>query len=97
METANGLTADEALPYFAGEAAAEFCLVLSDPLHNLYAKVNKFLNKAPTWNLKRMPSYWVDQVLMQLPTNDDAHYKEIGWLLDLLIRGLRTDAVSNTL
>ncbi|KAI4290363.1 MAG: hypothetical protein L6R35_000375 [Caloplaca aegaea] len=92
METANGLTADEALPYFAGEAAAEFCLVLSDPLHNLYAKVNKFLNKAPTWNLKRMPSYWVDQVLMQLPTNDDAHYKEIGWLLDLLIRGLRTDA-----
>lgn len=41
-----------------------------------------------------MPSYWVDQILMHLPTNDDAHYKEIGWLLDLLIEGLRTEAVS---
>lgn len=40
-----------------------------------------------------MPSYWVDQILMRLPTNDDAHYKEMGWLLDLLIEGLRTNAV----
>ncbi|KAL9060857.1 MAG: hypothetical protein Q9206_000832 [Seirophora lacunosa] len=92
LETGNSLKADEALPYFAGEAAAEFCLVLSDPLHGLYSKVNKFLNKAPTWNSKQMASYWVDQVLMHLPTNDEAHYKEVGWLLELLIRGLRTDA-----
>ncbi|KAL8907651.1 MAG: hypothetical protein Q9207_001303 [Kuettlingeria erythrocarpa] len=92
VETAATRIADGAIPYFAGVAAAEFCLVLSNPLHSLYAKVNRFLNKAPTWQVEKMPSYWVDQILMHLPTNDDAHYKEMGWLLNLLIEGLRTEA-----
>lgn len=96
METAASRIANDALPHFAGVGAAEFCLILSNPLHNLYAKVNRFLNKGPAWQVEKMPSYWVDQILMHVPTNDDAHYKEMEWLLDLLIEGLRTDAVSLT-
>lgn len=74
--------------------AAESCLVLADPLHMLYAKVNKFLNRGPTWNVEKLPSYWVEHVLMRLPTNDDEYYKEVSWLLDQLIDGLRTPEVS---
>ncbi|KAL8723547.1 MAG: hypothetical protein Q9225_000182 [Loekoesia sp. 1 TL-2023] len=91
IETVKDIIADTSLPYFAGVAAAEFCLVLSNPLHHMYAKVNKFLNKGPVWRIEKLPSYWVDQILLHLPTNDDAHYKEMGWLLDLLTEGLRTE------
>ncbi|KAL9031697.1 MAG: hypothetical protein Q9196_000292 [Gyalolechia fulgens] len=94
VETVNNFIADTSLSYFAGTAAAEFCLILSNPLHYLYAKVNKFLNKGPTWKVEKLPSRWVDQILMHLPTDEDAQYKEMEWLLDLLIKGLRTAAVS---
>ncbi|KAL8706027.1 MAG: hypothetical protein Q9201_000912 [Fulgogasparrea decipioides] len=94
VETVRDTIADTALPYFVGVVAAKSCLVLANPLHNLYAKVNKFLNRGPTWNVGKLPSYWVDQILMHLPTIDDGHYKEVSWLLDSLIDGLRTAAVN---
>ncbi|KAI4205407.1 MAG: hypothetical protein LQ350_000450 [Teloschistes chrysophthalmus] len=90
VETVKDCIADRPLPYFVGVIAAESCVVLADPLHMLYAKVNKFLNKGPTWNVEKLPSYWVEHVLMRLPTNDDDYYKEVSWLLDQLIDGLRT-------
>ncbi|KAL8642298.1 MAG: hypothetical protein Q9228_001006 [Teloschistes exilis] len=90
VETVKDSIADRPLPYFAGVIAAESCLVLADPLHMLYAKVNKFLNRGPTWNVEKLPSYWVEHVLMRPPTNDDDYYKEVSWLLDQLIDGLRT-------
>ncbi|KAL9585755.1 MAG: hypothetical protein Q9212_001339 [Teloschistes hypoglaucus] len=90
VETVKDSIADRPLPYFAGAIAAESCVVLANPLHMLYAKVNKFLNKGPTWNVEKLPSYWVEHVLMRLPTNDDDYYKEVSWLLDQLIDGLRT-------
>lgn len=82
------------LPYFAGVMAARFVIILDDPLHFMYAKVNKFLNKTPCWDLTRMPSYWVDKILLQPPTDDDAHYQEVEWLQEALIDGLRTSRVS---
>ncbi|KAL8840707.1 MAG: hypothetical protein Q9170_001225 [Blastenia crenularia] len=94
IETVNNLETDSPLPYFAGTAAAEFCMILSNPLHFLYAKVNRFLNKGPVWKVKKLPSYWVDQILMHSPTKDDGHYKEMRWLLDILIDGLRTKEAS---
>ncbi len=60
----------------------------------MYAKVSKFLNRGPEWNVAKLPSYWVDKVLMNPPTDDDGHYQEAEWLLDGLIDGLRTSAVS---
>ncbi|KAL9601074.1 MAG: hypothetical protein Q9219_002783 [cf. Caloplaca sp. 3 TL-2023] len=92
IETAKEIIADTALPCFAGVIAAKFCQIVSSPLHYLYAKVNRFLNKGPVWRIERLPSYWVDQILMHSPTNEDAHYKEMGWLLDLLVEGLQTKA-----
>ena len=94
IETCKSSVAETSLPHFAGVTAAESCLVLSDPLHFLYAKVNKFLNKGPVWSVEKLPSYWVDQVVMLLPSMDDGYYKEIEWLLQLLTKGLQTPAVS---
>ncbi|KAL8997186.1 MAG: hypothetical protein Q9169_003452 [Polycauliona sp. 2 TL-2023] len=92
IETCRAWAGDTGLPHLAGVMAAECCLVLSDPLHILYAKVNRFLNKGPVWKVERLPSYWVEQVLMRLPSLDDAQYKEIDWLLEMLAKGLQTSA-----
>ena len=84
------------LPYFAGTIAARFLIVLGDPLHILYTKVNEFLNRRPRWNLKRLPSYWIDKILLQSPEDSDAFYQEVEWLLDALADGLRTSNVGNS-
>ncbi|KAL8862137.1 MAG: hypothetical protein Q9178_001593 [Gyalolechia marmorata] len=94
IETCKSSVAETSLPHFAGVTAAESCLVLSDPLHFLYAKVNKFLNKGPVWSVEKLPSYWVDQIVMRLPSMDDGYYKEIEWLLQLLTEGLQTPATA---
>ena len=70
------LYADEPLAYYAGVLAADFLLVLSNPLHLMYSKVNEFLNRGPEWNVTRLPSYWVDKVLLNPPTDDDGHHQE---------------------
>ena len=93
METAKGIVSNDPLPYFAGVLAAQLLSVLADPLHFMYEKANKFLNKGPQWNLKKLPSYWVDKILLNPPTEDNSHYLEVEWLLDILIDGLRTPAV----
>ena len=94
IETAEKIIADGPLAYYAGVLAAGLVSVLSDPLHLMYVKVNKFLNRGPEWNVAKLPSYWVDKVLMNPPTDDDGHDQEAEWLLDGLIDGLRTSAVS---
>lgn len=94
VETAKQMPSKTALPYFAGVIAARSFLILANPLHVMYTKINKFLNKGPQWNVVKLPSYWVDRVLLHPPTDDDAHYEEVRWMLDGLIDGLRTPAVS---
>lgn len=80
--------------YFAGVLAARLLLVVADPLHIMYEKVNKFLHKRPLWNVAKLPSYWVDKIMLNPPTGDEFHYQEAEWLLDALLDGLRTPAVS---
>ena len=96
VETAEKVIADGPLAYYAGVLAASLILVLGDPLHLMYPKVNKFLNRGPEWNVTKLPSYWVDKVLMNPPTDDESHHQEAEWLLDGLVDGLRTSAVSLT-
>ena len=93
VESARGVISTEPYPYFAGVLASRSLSVLADPLHFMYTKVNRFLNKSPHWNVARLPSYWVDKVFLHPPVNDDDHHKEVGWLVDALIDGLRTPAV----
>ena len=92
-ETASSIVFDEPLPYFTGVIAARCMMVLGDPLHFMYTKVNKFLNKSPKWNPRKQPSYWIDKVLLHPPTEDESHYREVEWVLDALMEGLRTAQV----
>jgi nucleolar pre-ribosomal-associated protein 1 len=62
--------------------------VLQDPLHDLYAKVNKFLLKGPSWMLDRLPL--VQKILLDEPEGDDSWYRELSWLLQYLLDGLQT-------
>ena len=68
--------------------------MLSNPLHFMYTKANEFLNRAPEWNVAKLPSYWVDRILMNSPTNGDGYHQEVEWLLEGLIDGLRTSTVN---
>jgi nucleolar pre-ribosomal-associated protein 1 len=71
---------------FAGHAVA----VLADPGHFLYPKVNRFLNKAPIWDVDRIPSYWAGKILLDEPNEDDGFHRETSWLLDLFYDSLQT-------
>ena len=94
IETAKDIPSQEALPYFAAVITARSLSILANPLHVMYIKINKFLNKGPQWNVSKLPSYWVDRVLLHPPADDDAHYEEVRWMLQALVDGLRTPAVS---
>ncbi|KAI9789430.1 MAG: hypothetical protein M1835_001673, partial [Candelina submexicana] len=90
VDTTEEHSLTQPLQSFVGVFATRALLVLKDPLHPLYGKLNKFLNKGPSWNIEKIPSYWVDKILVHPPDHDDAHYKEIEWLLDTFTDGLRT-------
>ncbi|PGH35673.1 nucleolar pre-ribosomal-associated protein 1 [[Emmonsia] crescens] len=90
LETAKEVGLKTPLPYIAGELAARMVMVLTDPLHKLYGKVNKFLNKGPRWEVAKIPSYWIDKILLHESEYDDSYHEEVGWLLGLFINGLRT-------
>lgn len=60
----------------------------------MYGKINKFLNKAPSWDVQKAISYWIDRILLREPEDDDGHELEIRWLLAVLVDGLRTLEVS---
>lgn len=94
VESAREVISTEPYPFFAGVIASRSLSVLADPLHFMYTKVNRFLNKSPNWNVAKLPSYWADKVFLHPPVNDDTHHKEVRWLVDALIDGLRTPAVS---
>lgn len=82
------------MPYIAGELAASCLTVLTDPLHKMYGKINLFLQKHPSWEIDKIPSYWIDKIILHEPEYDDGYGEELNWLLDLLIQGLRTVPVS---
>ena len=93
VETAKAIVPDAALPYFVTVLAARLLAVIVNPLHFMYEKVNKFLQKGPRWDVIKLPSYWIDKTIMKPPTDDQSHYAESGWFLDVLIDGLRSPSV----
>ncbi len=95
IEIATNVLSQEMLPSLAVVIAARSLSILADPLHVMYTKINKFLNKGPQWNVARLPSYWVDRVLLHPPTDDEGHYEEVRWMLEILVDGLRTPAVGS--
>ncbi|KAL4872502.1 hypothetical protein BDV12DRAFT_161710 [Aspergillus spectabilis] len=91
LETVKQLGIESPVPWIVGECASSCLSVLLDPNHKLYGKVNKFLQKAPVWEVEKIPSYWIDKILLHEPELDDGYFEEVSWLLDLLIAGLRTE------
>ncbi|KAL4802654.1 ribosome 60S biogenesis N-terminal-domain-containing protein [Aspergillus unguis] len=91
LETVKRIGVDSPVPWIVGECASSCLAVLVNPMHKLYAKVNKFLQKAPSWEVEKIPSYWIDKILLHEPELDDGYFEEIAWLLDLLVKGLRTE------
>lgn len=97
LETVRLTGFESPVPWIVGECATCCLSVLTNPMHKLYGKVNKFLQKAPSWEVGKIPSYWIDKVLLHEPELDDGYFEETSWLLDLLIKGLRTERVSEHL
>ncbi|KAI0132508.1 ribosome 60S biogenesis N-terminal-domain-containing protein [Xylariales sp. AK1849] len=62
--------------------------VLKNPTHCVYPKLNRFLTRGPVWDLHKIPL--VQNILQEGPTEDDAYYTELSWLLSYLLDGLRT-------
>ncbi|OQE31505.1 hypothetical protein PENSTE_c001G05292 [Penicillium steckii] len=92
LETVNtlGLNAGAPIPWIVGECAANCLAVITNPLHKVYGKVNKFLQKAPAWEVEKIPSYWIDKIFLHEPELDDGFFDEINWLLGLFVKGLRS-------
>jgi nucleolar pre-ribosomal-associated protein 1 len=94
LETVNNIGMEKPVPWIVGECASNCLAVLTNPLHKVYGKVNKFLQKAPVWEVEKIPTYWVDKILLHEPELDDGYFDEIDWLLSLFVKALRTEAVS---
>ncbi|KAJ5489135.1 hypothetical protein N7539_004025 [Penicillium diatomitis] len=92
LETVNQIGLEEPVPWIVGECAANCLRILISPLHKVYGKVNKFLQKAPVWEVEKLPSYWIDKILLNEPELDDGHLDEIDWLLGMFVKGLRSQA-----
>lgn len=92
LETAQPLIDHQPLSYIAGIFVTHAIKVLIDPGHVLYPKLNRFLNRGPSWDVARLPSYWAEKIILSPPDDDVAHHVEVNWLLDYLIDALRTPA-----
>jgi nucleolar pre-ribosomal-associated protein 1 len=93
-ETVNQLGFESSLPSIAGRCAVACLMVLHEPLNKMYGKVNRYLQRRPWWEVDKIPSYWIDQILLHEPEDDEGHYDEVNWLLDMLVNGLQTPEVS---
>ncbi|KAL4940857.1 hypothetical protein BDV06DRAFT_195730 [Aspergillus oleicola] len=91
LETVKQIGIDSPVPWIVGECASSCLSVLINPMHKLYGKVNRFIQKAPWWDVEKIPSYWIDKIFLHEPELDDGYFEEIAWLLDLLTKGLRTE------
>jgi len=93
LETALPIIDTNSLSPIAGVFAARALRILSDPLHVLYSKLNRFLLRGPTWDISHLPSYWMQKIILEPPDDDDGFHKELEWLLEYLFDALRTPEV----
>ncbi|KAK4981887.1 hypothetical protein LTR66_009633 [Elasticomyces elasticus] len=92
IETCSERPDDTPLPYTASTFAAQALRILTDPTHVLYPKINRFLLRAPSWHVTKLPAYWIDKIILSPPDEDDGYWEEVAWLLTWLVDALRTSA-----
>lgn len=78
------------LPYLVGTFATRTLHVLIEPTHFMYPKINRYLMRSPQWRINRLPGYWMENTILSQPEEDDAYWKEVQWVADWLVDGLRT-------
>lgn len=78
------------LPYLVGTFAIRSLHVLAEPTHFMYPKINRYLMRSPQWRIGRLPGYWMENTILSQPEEDDAYWKEVQWVADWLVDGLRT-------
>ncbi|KAF2703687.1 hypothetical protein K504DRAFT_463409 [Pleomassaria siparia CBS 279.74] len=91
LETVQHTIGSNAMPYVGGVFAARAALVLADPMHFMFAKINQFLLKRPDWIVENLPRYLGKTIINSEPDQDGAYHKEVDWFLDYLIDCLRTE------
>lgn len=96
-ETAKSVGLAGPLPSVLTEFAAGAVDLLNQPSHPIYGKLNKFLQKGPSWNVCKFLAFSVEKILLREPEDDNGQSHEIAWLLNLLIRGLQNDQVCQRL
>ena len=82
------------LPTFACVLTSKAISVLSDPLHFMYVKLNEFLMRGVSWDLDKLPSYWIERIVLSPSEDNGTYWREVDWLLDVLFKGLKTTEVS---
>lgn len=97
METTKAVGIAQPLPNILTTFAAESGKILHEPAHGMYRKINTFLQRRPSWDVSKFIRYWIGKILLQEPDEDTNPYREKTWLLNLLIRGLRSEIVSPAL
>lgn len=80
------------LPYLGGTFAVRALHIQTQPAHFMYPKLNRFLMRGPEWKVGKLPAYWLANTSLSLPEEDDAFWKEVAWVLEWLVDGLRSEA-----
>lgn len=70
----------EPVPYICTAYAALVAgQVLHDPLHPMYDRVCRFHTRSPRWDVERMPSWWVHQLLhTPAPVSGSMQLRKLG-------------------
>ena len=86
IETTQTAENGEGLPTFLAAFAAEAFLVLQNPLHQMYEKINAFMNQGPTWDLQKIPLL---HTVTRGPSDPTVNfYRDLGWFCTVLVKGL---------
>ncbi|KAK1814196.1 hypothetical protein LTR12_011394 [Friedmanniomyces endolithicus] len=81
---------DKPFPYMTATFAVRALHVLMEPAHFMYPKLNRFIMRSPEWRMTRLPAYWLSNTTLSQPEIDDVYWKEVLWVLEWLVDGLRT-------
>ncbi|KAK5165293.1 uncharacterized protein LTR77_009391 [Saxophila tyrrhenica] len=83
-------TSSDATPYLVTCFATHALEIEIQPVHYLYPKINRFLNKGPAWRPSKLPTHLLKRTVLSEPEEDDSYWKEVQWVLDWLVDGTRT-------
>ena len=97
IETASGVIDERPLSYIGGSFALHALRVLAEPTHFIFSKINRYLLKDPSWNIRKLADFWLGKTILEMPEEDNTYWKELIWVLDMLVDGVRTAEDVNVL